>query len=88
MHLNEADFKLVNQKGNIGEFVYRPENYPGPIAINATVKKEDETYDITDEIATLSIKKLILLFNKLDQLGYTKLYFDGYNASIEAIKGE
>jgi hypothetical protein len=41
MNLNEADFKLINKKGNIGEFVYKSENYPGPIAINATIRKED-----------------------------------------------
>ena len=41
MNFNEADIKLINQKGNIGEFVYKPENYLGPIAMNATIRKED-----------------------------------------------
>lgn len=34
------DCKIISQKENIVEFVYRPENYPGPIAMNATVKNE------------------------------------------------
>lgn len=32
--------KIISQKENVVEFVYKPENYPGPIAINATVKNE------------------------------------------------
>jgi hypothetical protein len=35
---NEFDYKLISQKGYVGEFVYRPPNYPGPVALNATVK--------------------------------------------------
>lgn len=51
------------------------------------IKKEIK-FDITDEIATWKIKNLIDLFKCLDNNGYTHLYFDGYNASIDAIKVE
>jgi hypothetical protein len=33
-----VDFQFISEKNGIGEFIYRPSNYPGPIAINATVK--------------------------------------------------
>lgn len=45
-NLNECDFKdlgPINPKNpHIHAFVYKPENYPGPIALNATIRKEKD----------------------------------------------
>ena len=46
----------------------------------------EDTIDITDEVATFSTKDLAILLLFLDKNDFKKLHFDGYNASIEAIR--
>lgn len=53
-----------------------------------TKKFDHETFDITEPMARYTIKELIKLFILLDENGYDKTYFDGYNASIEVFKSE
>lgn len=50
--------------------------------MNEKIKIEDKI-DITDEVATYSTKDLSNLLVFLDKNGFKKIYFDGYNASIE-----
>ncbi len=37
MEIEKGKFVEIHKKGDIGHFVYTPSNYPGPIAIDATV---------------------------------------------------
>ena len=46
----------------------------------------DTSFDITEPIATWSIKELIKLLECLDENSYVKLYFDGADAAIYALK--
>lgn len=48
--------------------------------------KIEDTIDITDEIALYSTKELSKLFEFLDKNDFKKMYFDGYNATIEVIR--
>lgn len=47
---------------------------------------KDVTIDITDEVATYTVKDLIKLLDFLQKNGFNKTYFDGYNASICLIR--
>jgi len=46
------------------------------------MKRNEIEIDITDEVATYSVKELISLLQCLEKNGFSKTYFDGYNASI------
>ena len=43
MEIEKDKFVEVGRKGNVGEFVYRPSNYPGPIAIDAIPTQPDSS---------------------------------------------
>ncbi len=49
------------------------------------IKIEDKI-DITDEVSTYSTKDLASLLIFLDKNEFKKIYFDGYNASIEVFR--
>ena len=31
-------YQMISVRGEVGEFIYRPSHYPGPIAMNATIE--------------------------------------------------
>ncbi len=41
--IEKDKFVEINKKGNIGTFVYIPSNYPGPIAIDATINQPERS---------------------------------------------
>jgi hypothetical protein len=45
------------------------------------IKNEIEI-DITDEMATYTVSKMISLLKVLDRNGFSSIHFDGYNGSI------
>jgi hypothetical protein len=40
--IKDDEFVVISKKGNVVEFVYKPSKYPGPIALNATIKQEKD----------------------------------------------
>ncbi len=51
-----------------------------------TETKIEDSIDITDEVATFTTKQLADLLLFLDKNNFNKIYFDGYNASIEVLR--
>jgi len=49
---------------------------------------KENSLDITDEVATYSVSELIKLLEFCQKNGYERLYFDGYNASIEILRNK
>jgi hypothetical protein len=56
-----------------------------PGCMKEKIKIEDKI-DITDEVSTYSTKDLASLLIFLDKNEFKKIYFDGYNASIEVFR--
>ena len=44
--------------------------------------------DISDEVATYTVSELIRLLKFLENNGFQKIHFDGYNASISVFKNQ
>jgi len=52
-------------------------------------KHEDIKYlDITESIASGDVKHIISILRRWEEIGYDRLYFDGYNASISLYKSK
>lgn len=48
--------------------------------------KKEIQLDITEQIAKWSVHEIRKLFEFLDQNGFVKMYFDGYDAAIYVLK--
>ncbi len=46
----------------------------------------EDSINITDEVATYSSKQLADLLIFLDKNDFKKMFFDGYNSSVEVIR--
>ena len=50
------------------------------------ISKKENAIDITDEIATWSVRAIIKLSDVLEKNGYTETFFDGYDATFDVLK--
>ncbi len=41
MEIEKDKFIEISRKGNVSEFIYIASNYPGPVAINATIHQPE-----------------------------------------------
>ena len=52
------------------------------------MENKEISLDLTDALATYSVKELIAIFKFLDDNKFTHLYFDGYDAAIYALRNQ
>lgn len=45
-----------------------------------------DSFDITEEMATWPVRDIIKLLDVLERNGYTRTYFDGYDAAFYLIR--